>query len=59
VAVIECEPAASDETEMDALPLTRVAVPSVVVDEASEKTAVPVGVPAVELTEAVRITLCP
>ena len=58
MAVIECEPAANDETEIDALPLTRVALPSVVAVEASVKVTVPVGAPAVELTEAVKVTVC-
>jgi len=57
--VIECEPAPSDETEMDALPLASVALPSVVEVVASVKTTDPVGVPAVELTEAVKVTVCP
>ena len=58
-AVIECVPAASKETEMEALPLESVALPSVVEVEVSEKTTVPVGVPDFELTAAVKVTACP
>ena len=59
MAVIECVPAASDETEMNALPLANVALPSVVEVEASEKITVPLGVPDVEVTAAVRVMLSP
>jgi hypothetical protein len=45
--------------ESDALPLARVALPSVVEVVESVKVTVPVGVPAVELTEAVKVTVCP
>jgi hypothetical protein len=58
-AVIDCEPAASDDVESDALPLARVALPSVVDVVESVKVTVPAGVPAVELTEAVKVTVCP
>jgi hypothetical protein len=58
-AVIECEPAASDETEIEAVPLDSVALPSVVPVEVSVKTTLPVGVPDDEVTEAVKITACP
>ena len=56
-AVIECEPAASADVEIDALPFTNVALPSVA--ELSENTTVPVGVPEEELTVAVNKTACP
>ena len=52
-------PAASEETEMDAVPLARVARPRVVEVEVSEKTTVPVGAPDVEATAAVKVTGCP
>jgi hypothetical protein len=52
-------PAASDDVESDALPLARVAPPSVVEVEASVKITVPVGVPEAELTAAVKVTACP
>ena len=58
-AVIECEPAASEETEIAAFPLERVALPSVVAVEASVKITVPVGVPDDEVTAAVSVTGCP
>jgi len=58
-AEIEFEPAASEETEIAAFPLDRVALPSVVEVEVSEKTTVPVGVPEAELTAAVKVTACP
>jgi hypothetical protein len=58
-AVIACVPAASEATESDAVPLTSVALPSVVDVEVSVKTTLPVGVPEDELTAAVSMTDCP
>jgi hypothetical protein len=58
-AVIECDPAASDDVDSDALPLTNVALPSMVEVEVSVKITVPVGVPEAELTAAVKVTACP
>jgi hypothetical protein len=58
-AVIECVPDASNDVESDALPLARVALPSVVEVEVSVKMTVPVGVPEAELTAAVKVTACP
>src|SRR2546425_1198267 len=43
--------------EIDALPLTSVAVPSTVAP--SRNVTVPVGTPAAEVTVAVRVTACP
>lgn len=52
-------PVVSEEMEMDAVPLTSDALPSVVEVEVSVKTTVPVGVPDDEVTAAVKVTLCP
>jgi hypothetical protein len=57
--VIECVPAASEGIEMDAVPLTSVALPSAVEVEVSVKTTLPVGVPDDPVTEAVKMTVCP
>ena len=56
---MECAPATSDETEMDAVPLTSVALPTGVEVEVSVKTTLPVGVPDDAVTAAVKMTVCP
>src|SRR5438552_16000124 len=50
-------PAASVEMEIEALPLTSVAVPSTVAP--SRNVTVPVGTPVAEVTVALRVTACP
>jgi len=54
MAVMECTPTASAEVLNVALPLASVAVLSV--DAPSLKVTVPVGVPPVEVTVAVKVT---
>jgi hypothetical protein len=56
-AVIEREPAPSNDVETDALPFANVALPSAV--EPSKNTTIPVGVPAADFTLAVNVTTCP
>ncbi len=67
VAVIECDPGASEEEEHDALPPAGVMAVIVVVEqtltgeplETSLNVTVPVGVPYEVAIVAVKITVCP
>ena len=57
-AAIECVPTTSDAVEIEALPAaSRVPLPMEVVP--SKKSTVPVGVPPVPVTVAVKVTDCP
>src|ERR1035438_8854344 len=56
-AMIECEPAASDDTGIEAVPFVRVALPRPA--GPSKRSTTPAGVPEEELTTAVKETNCP